>query len=89
VEEASVPGFVPPLQGWWDQGVGLPRAAPLADSGLALGWRVPPRWGYGHRTRRASQRRESVLVSIERQRPGVAALSVRRQVTRTCKLSLS
>jgi len=33
----------------------LPRATPLADSGLALGWLVPPRWGFRHRTSQWSE----------------------------------
>jgi hypothetical protein len=36
---------VPPFQGWCS-GRGLPRAAPLASSGLALGYRLSPRWGW-------------------------------------------
>jgi hypothetical protein len=36
---------VPPFQGWCSGG-GLPRAAPLASSGLALGYRLSPRWGW-------------------------------------------
>lgn len=32
-----------------------PRATPLADSGLALGYRLSPRWGRGPRTRRSAE----------------------------------
>ena len=39
---------MPPCQGWCHRG-GLPRAAPLASSGLALGYHRSPRWGWGAR----------------------------------------
>ena len=69
-----LPVCLAPL-GLWVISLGvLPRATPLADSGLAPGYRLSPRWGWGHRSRRGSERRDSTLVSIERLRPGVAAL---------------
>jgi len=37
------------LSGLVSRGGGLPRAAPLASSGLALGYHPSPRWGWGAR----------------------------------------